>query len=90
MLLGAGVRSALDRGGFSEMLLPLEGDGRFAGVTIDGADVVAAAGFLLKKPAMLCCFGPGFCVPVLPVFLGGGRGVLISLPSMPLAMVVSM
>jgi hypothetical protein len=37
------------------------------------------------KPAMLCCLAPDFCVEP-PVFLGAVRGVAISLPSIPRAM----
>lgn len=74
-LLGTGVISALERGA--------------VGVAVSGVDLFAgvAAGVLLKKPARVCCLGPGFW-DELPVFLGAGRGVAISLPSMPRAMFV--
>jgi len=86
-LLGAGVKSALERGALNALAGPLASDGRFAGVT----ELDAGAGRLAKKPAMLCCFGPVFEDCELPVLvsLGGGRGVAISLPSIPRAMIYS-
>jgi hypothetical protein len=78
-LLGIGVELVLDSCSLSAVLnegaLPCE-------ARLDGA----GPGVLLKKPAMLCCLAPDFCVEP-PVFLGAVRGVAISLPSMPRAMV---
>lgn len=77
-LLGTGVASALDGGSLSAVL----NEGGFGfDPMLDGA----GPGVLLKKPAMLCCLAPDFCVEP-PVFLGAVRGVAISLPSMPRAM----
>jgi hypothetical protein len=76
-LLGTGVASALDGGSLSAVLN--EGGFGFDPI-LDGA----GPGVLLKKPAMLCCLAPDFCVEP-PVFLGAVRGVAISLPSMPRA-----
>jgi len=76
--LGTGVASALDGGSFKAVLK----DGGFGcDAMLDGA----GPGVLLKKPAMLCCLAPDFCVEP-PVFLGAVRGVAISLPSIPRAM----
>lgn len=76
-LLEMGVPSALDLGTGSKA-------GTLAfGVALDGA----GPGVLLKKPAMLCCLPVDFCVEP-PVFLGAVRGVAISFPSIPRAMVV--
>jgi hypothetical protein len=77
-LLGTGVASALDGGSLSAVLK----DGGFGcDARLDGA----GPGVLLKKPAMLCCLAPDFCVEP-PVFFGAVRGVAISLPSIPRAM----
>lgn len=83
MLLGTGVMSALERGALDAVSAPLESPARLAGVTLLGP----AAGRFAKKPAMLCCFGPDFADCELPVFFKVARGVAISLPSMPRAMV---
>lgn len=72
-LLGTGVASVLDS------LRAVLNEGVFEG------NEGAGPGVLLKKPAMLCCFAPDFCVEP-PVFLGAVRGVAISLPSIPRAM----
>jgi hypothetical protein len=77
-LLGTGVASALDGGSFRAVL---EKSGFGCDARLDGA----GPGVLLKKPAMLCCLAPDFCVEP-PVFLGAVRGVAISLPSIPRAM----
>jgi hypothetical protein len=77
-LLGTGVASALDGGSLSAVLK----DGGFG---CDARPDGAGPGVLLKKPAMLCCLAPDFCVEP-PVFLGAVRGVAISLPSIPRAM----
>ena len=76
-LLGTGVASALDGGSLRAVLK----DGGFGcDAMLDGA----GPGVLLKKPAMLCCLEPDFCMEP-PVFLGAARGVAISLPSIPRA-----
>jgi hypothetical protein len=77
-LLGTGVASVLDGGSFRAVL---KESGFGCDARLDGA----GPGVLLKKPAMLCCLAPDFCVEP-PVFLGAVRGVAISLPSMPRAM----
>lgn len=77
-LLGTGVVLVLESCSFNTVLkdgvLPLA-------ARLDGA----GPGVLLKKPAMLCCLVFDFCVEP-PVFFGAVRGVAISLPSMPRAM----
>lgn len=78
-LLGTGVELVLD----SCSLRAVLNEGALACVArLDGA----GPGVLLKKPAMLCCLPPDFCVEP-PVFLGAVRGVAISLPSIPRAIV---
>ena len=78
-LLGTGVELVLD----SCSLRAVLNEGALGCVArLDGA----GPGVLLKKPAMLCCLPPDFCVEP-PVFLGAVRGVAISLPSMPRAIV---
>lgn len=82
------MRSALEVGTLPLSLGPLASDARFAGVTLLEAD---AARFW-KKLAMPCCFGPGLADDELPVLvLGAARafGVLTSLPSIPLAIVIT-
>jgi len=81
--LGAGVRSAVDLAGFNVFGRPWSND-LLAGVT----ESACAADRFWKKPAMLLCFPPfeDCMADELPVFpFGGGRGVAISLPSMPRA-----
>lgn len=60
------------------------GDDRFAGVTVEGVGAL----FFWKNPAILCCFEPED-VCDFRVGLGLARGVEISLPSMPRAMISS-
>src|ERR1700712_217979 len=85
MLLGAGVISALDIGALEAFAVPLVSAARLAGVTLLGP----AAGRFAKKPAMLCCFGPDLADCELPVFFNVARGVAISLPSIPRAILKS-
>ena len=76
-LLGTGVELVLEACSFRAVL----NEGALTcAARLDGA----GPGVLLKKPAMLCCLPPDFCVE-LPVFLGAVRGVAISLPSIPRA-----
>lgn len=70
--------SALDLGGIDTVFDSLASDGRFAGVADGGAGPVR----FWKKPAMPCCFGPGFGVLEVPVFF---FCTPISLPSIPRA-----
>lgn len=79
-LLGTGVAPALDCGSF--------GAGSNVGAFVGRGEALdgVGPGVLLKNPAILCCFPPDFCVDP-PVFLGAVRGVAISLPSIPRAMV---
>lgn len=78
-LLGTGVELVLD----SCSLRAVLNEGALTCAARLGG---AGPGVLLKKPAMLCCLPPDFCVEP-PVFLGAVRGVAISLPSMPRAIV---
>ena len=50
--------SALDLGGTDASFASLASGDRFAGVTLLGA----GPGLFVKKPAMLDCFWPGFCM----------------------------
>lgn len=77
-LLGTGVVLVLDSCSFKAVL----DEGALPVVARLGG---AGPGVLLKKPAMLCCLVFDFCVEP-PVFLGAVRGVAISLPSIPRAM----
>jgi len=76
--LGTGVASELDGSSFKAVL-------KDGGLGCDAMLEGAGPGVLLKKPAILCCLAPDFCVEP-PVFLGAVRGVAISLPSIPRAM----
>ena len=72
-------------GSFSEEPMALawfESARRFAGVMLAGV----TGNCRVKKPAMLCCFEPGLALEELDP-LGAARGVLISFPSMPRAII---
>ena len=82
MLLDAGVASWAARELFDALSVSLISEARFAGVTVTdvGPDL------FWKKPAILCCFDPDFCVMELAIFFAFGSP--ISLPSIPLAMAI--
>jgi len=82
MLLDAGVASWAGRELFDALSVSLISDVRFAGVTVTGI----GPDLFWKKPAILCCFDPNFCVLELAVFFAFGSP--ISLPSIPLAMLL--
>lgn len=79
MLDAAGVISAFTPRVLDVPFDSLVSDSLFAGVTVTGRGPV----FFWKKPAMLCCFGPDLIDDGVPIFF---FWVLISLPSIPLAM----